>query len=122
MTLFKLVLLLTVFFSATIVSSCKDDDKDSPSSGSSELVGTWYFVDDGAVVDYEDFFTFKSNGSGSYNYDNDPLNSDDFTYTYNAQTKVLTLNFKHWESETCRVEWLGRDAIDIDGYGTYIRK
>ncbi|MDE5749445.1 MAG: hypothetical protein K2H87_01590 [Duncaniella sp.] len=102
-----------------MLSSCsKDDDKDEPKSDN-ELVGTWYYTSDGET-DYDDYFIFRSNGTGTYHYDD--AQSDDFTYTYDSKTKFLSLNFKHWDSERFVIEWLGNNLIDIDGYGEYMRK
>lgn len=115
-----------MIMTATTFTSCsKDDDpKDNTNQNeatttSSELVGKWYFSYEGET-DYSDYFIFKSDGTGTYFYDYDQ--SDDFTYHYNSKSKTLDLNFKHWEPESCSVEWLGKDYIDIDGYGTYVRK
>lgn len=98
----------------TCTSCSKDDDPKN-----SELVGTWYFTYNGQT-DYNDYFIFRSNGTGVYHYDDEQ--SDDFTYTYDSKSQILFLNYKHWESERFVIEWLGNNLIDFDGYGEYVRK
>lgn len=123
---FNWLLLLFLSLSLSVVAtSCGDDDdkkKDEPAAsvGSTKLVGQWHFYDD-VNIDYRETFVFRSDGTGSYNYYDDPSNSDTFTYTYNESTSVLTLNFKSWDKETCYVRWLNQNMIDIEYYGTFIR-
>lgn len=120
-TLKSSLLLLVMSISIISFNSCKDDDE--PNQGNNELVGEWYFYDDYYdEIDFEDYFTFRSNGTGYYNYDNDPENSDSFTYTYDSDTKILTLNYKNWDKERIRLTWMGKDKVDFDDYGIYIRK
>ena len=115
-------ILAVLMVGITICSACNKDDKsdqpDNPAS-TNELVGTWYFTNDGET-DYDDYFIFKSNGSGTYHYDDEQ--SDDFTYTYDSKSEILTLNYKIWKSERISIEWLGKNAIEFDGYGKYVRK
>lgn len=119
---YSALLIVLALMSAMVFTSCsKDDDSDEPGNqaGSNELVGTWYFSDDGGDIDYNDYFIFNSNGTGTYHYDDEE--SDDFSYTYDSKTNVLSLNYKHWESERMVITWFGKNAIDTD-YGRYVRK
>lgn len=102
-------------------SSCSKDDDDEPENPSSQnpLVGTWYFSYQGDT-DYDDYFVFRSNGTGLYHYDDEQ--SDDFTYSYDDKSKILTLKYKHWESERFPIVWLGNNYVEFDLYGPYIRK
>lgn len=122
------ILLLVMFLSTLALTSCSKDDEPKKGSDpvvpgqttvSNELVGTWYFTYNGET-NYDDYFIFRADGTGLYHYDDEQ--SDDFTYTYDAKSKILALNFKHWESERFPIEWLGNNAIEFDGYGKYVRK
>ena len=113
-------LFMVVLLSVSLFSSCKDkdDEPDSPEGLSKELVGTWYNVYDG-VIDYTDKFYFGSDGNGYYDYQGD---KDTFAYTYNSNDKILYLKFRVWESEVIYLTWNGKNEVEFDGYGTYIRK
>lgn len=110
-------LLLIVMVMGVMLSSCDKDDKDEPKGGN-ELVGKWYYTEDGDT-DYDDYFIFKSNGTGSYTYEDDV---EAFDYTYDSKTNVLILNYRDDDSERLIIEWLSKDLVDFDNYGTYRRK
>ena len=113
------LLLIVMMMGGMMFSSCsKDDEPDNPAS-TNELVGTWYFTYMGET-DYDDYFIFKSNGTGTYHYDDEQ--SDNFTYTYDSKSNMLCLNYEHWESERFPITWLGNNAVEFDGYGKYVRK
>lgn len=119
----KTVFLLSVMMVGIIIGSAcsKDDKSDEPEqpASSTELVGTWYFTYNGET-DYDDYFIFNSNGSGTYHYDDEQ--SDNFTYTYDSNSKILNLNYVNWGPERISIVWLGTNAVEIDGYGKYVRK
>ena len=110
---------VVIIMGVIICASCSKDDPDDNTTSTNELVGTWYFTYMGET-NYDDYFVFKSNGSGTYHYDDEQ--SDDFTYTYDSKSKMLVLNYKHWDAERFFIEWLGNNLIDFDSYGTYVRK
>lgn len=109
--------MLIVALSASMaVSSCsKDKDDDPSSSSSSSLVGTWYYMEDGDLY-YDDFFDFKSNGSFSC------ARIDYGTYKFNEQNSTLTLKWDDDYVEKCYVEFIAKNIIIIDGWGTYKKK
>lgn len=113
------VMLLIVMLTSvmTCVSCSKDDEpKADGTQTSNKLVGTWYFYDYEGM-DYDDYFIFRSNGTGFFG-----LDEEDFIYEYDSKTNMLKLQFEGWDVERYYVEWLGNNKIDIDGYGTYVRK
>lgn len=119
----SVLLLVVMIIGVMVCSSCskKDDEPqltDKPTSNN-ELVGTWYFTYNGET-DYDDYFIFTSNNTGTYHYDDEQ--SDDFTYTYDPKSKILCLNYNHWESERFPIVWLGNNAAEFGDYGKYVRR
>ncbi len=98
--------------------SCSKDKKDEPDQNSSNLVGTWYYMDDYGTIDRQDYFLFNSNGTGIYYYDGD---SDYFTYNYDSKSDILILNYKDWDTEYQNIRWIGTNKIEIEDYGIYVR-
>ena len=115
----KLLILFTVIASAVSFSSCKDD-KDEPDSGSSALVGNWYFTEDGDI-DYDDTFSFKSNGSVTYTI-GDELVTGKFSFDEKAQIITFFWEDEDWETERMECYFINKDKIYIDWYGIYIKK
>lgn len=117
----SLLILLVVVATAVSFSSCKDD-KDEPKGGSTTLVGNWYFSGDGSL-DYNDTFSFKSNGTVTYTYYDETATGK---YTYDATAGYITIvwNDPDWGTERMPVRFLSDNVIDIDGgnYGQYTRK
>lgn len=112
---------MVVFAASTALSSCKDD-KDEPKGGS-ELVGTWYWYDDDYdEIDYDDYFTFKSDGTFFASLEGD---GDLGRYTYDSKTGILVLNWSEGYVERGRIT-IKNNILDLDddefGYGIYIRK
>lgn len=113
------ILLLVAVMGLMCCASCsKDDEPDQPTSSKNELVGTWYFSGDGSV-DQQDCFKFKSNGTGTWYYYGD---IDDFTYTYDSNSKILILKFWDGDTDVVEVEWLGNNTIILGNEGMYIRE
>lgn len=118
----SLVVLFVVIASAVAFSSCKDDkDKDEP-SGSNSLVGTWYFSGDGGL-DYNDVFSFKSNGTVTYSYYEESVTGK---YTYDAGAGYVTLawNDPEWGTERISVRFISENIVVFGGgdYGQYTRR
>ncbi len=110
-------ILVVMMMGLMVTTACSKDDE--PGSSKNSLEGSWYFTYNGET-DYDDYFLFRSNGTGLYHYDYEQ--SDDFTYTYDPKTNLLILNYKHWDSETIFVEWLGNNAAEFGSYGKYVRR
>ncbi len=98
-------------------SSCSKDDDDQPSSKNS-LVGTWYYIDEG-YIDYDDYFIFRSNGTGEYNYYDEHV---DFNYSYDQKSEILTVKNRYGETDRLLLYWLGNNRVEFDDFGVYIRK
>lgn len=110
------ILILAVISVSTVISSCKND-KDEPSYGSQSLVGTWYFIYDGDI-DYEDSFTFKSDGKFTYLYETDRISG---RYSFDSKKESITF-LVDGEEESCDLYFITNNLIDIEDFGTYIRK
>ena len=113
----KLTILLLVFVSCVLAfSSCKDDD--GPSSN--PLVGTWFFYYDG-YIDNSDSFTFNADGTFVYTYDYE-RETGKYSYDENNNRLNLMYNDPEWGTEINYIRFINKDEIDIEYYGTYIRR
>lgn len=113
----SIFMLLMLFVSVASFTSCKDD-KDDKGAGSNELVGKWY--DDEYPNDY---VVFNADGSGySYVVDGRDTYKDYFRYSYSNKNETLTLYWEDDDTEVLEIEWLGKNRIYIEAYGTYTRK
>ena len=94
----KLLSLLVILFMGFAVVSCSSDDKDDDGGNNTEvvesLVGTWKYT---FSTGYQ-LYTFKSNGKGTLVEvdEEDEDYEEAFSYTYNANSKILTIK---WEDE-----------------------
>lgn len=102
----KIYLLMALVCGVCAFSACSDDDDDDKS----EIVGKWtmvedYFLTDGVKGDVdtykdgEDVYHFEGNGTGKnvYKYTEDNKEQEEsynFTYTYDAGKKLLTVSRK----------------------------
>lgn len=121
---FRLMMLLVLFATTAVFSSCDDKNKDDDSSNS-ELVGTWYCQEDG-YTDYDDSFTFKSDGTFKYRYEDDyDYEYVSGNYAYDSRHEILTLEYKEdgeWESWDLDIYFYSKNKIEIEEFGTYVRK
>lgn len=111
----SVLLLVMMTMGLMICTSCSKDD-DEPKNN--DLVGTWYYYENGEI-DYEDYITFRSNGTGTTFYYGDRI---DFDYTYNSKTNIVHLNSEYGDTNRVEIEWVGKNKICIDGDEYYIRK
>lgn len=103
----KIYLLMALVCGVCAFSACSDDDDDDKG----EIVGKWtlvedYFLTDGVkgdvetYIDGEDVYHFEGNGTGKNVYkftDSDDKvieETNNFTYTYDAGKKLLTVSTK----------------------------
>lgn len=108
----KIYLLMALVCGVCAFSACSDDDDDDKS----EIVGKWtlvedYFLTDGVkgdvetYIDGEDVYHFEGNGTGKnvYKYtegDKEQEETINFTYTYDAGKKLLTMTAKVDDGKT----------------------
>jgi len=115
---FKVIpILLFIFVTAFVVSSCSDDDSDSPLS----LIGSWA----GKPSDEQKFVNFYSDGTGKFwsvttyfNGESEVSETDgyNFTYVYDYENKEITMtNLTNGETETGKVLALTKDMLVIQG-------
>ncbi len=111
---------MSLMLAITACSSCSKDDDDQPDNPSStnQLVGTWYFSYQGDT-DYDDYFIFRSNGTGEYNYYDEHV---DFNYSYDQKSEILTVKNRYGETDRLLLYWLGNNRVEFDDFGVYIRK
>lgn len=97
------------------LSSCNKDDEDEKFDNSL-LVGTWV-ADDGATE-----ITFKADGTG---FEIDEKETDKFTYTFDAKTMILALNYEKpdttGESQFSAKVEINGDKLKV-GDSVYTRK
>lgn len=101
----KLILLLTLTVVSMIVSlsSCNDE----PGSGKNDLVGTWYYYDDGEIY-FDEYVVFEKNGTYHSSY------GDSGKYKYNPSSSTITYYEEDNEFEESIV-FVTADKIILDG-------
>lgn len=116
----KLLSLLVILFIGFAVVSCSSDDKDDDGGNNTEvvesLVGTWKCT---FSTGYQ-LVTFKSNGKGTLLEvdEEDEDYEEAFTYTYNASSKTLKINWEDDDPEQWQVVSLTSKklvVLDEDG-------
>ena len=116
----KLLSLLVILFMGFAVVSCSSDDKDDDGGNNTEvvesLVGTWKCT---FSTGYQ-LVTFKSNGKGTLLEvdEEDEDYEEAFTYTYNASSKTLKINWEDDDPEQWQVVSLTSKklvVLDEDG-------
>ncbi len=101
----KLLSLLVILFMGFAVVSCSSDDKDDDGGNNTEVVksleGTWKCT---FSTGYQ-LVTFKSNGKGTFLEvdEEDEDYEEAFTYTYNANSKTLKINWVDDDPEEWQV-------------------
>ena len=116
----KLLSLLVILFMGFAVVSCSSDDKDDDGGNNTEVVesleGTWKCT---FSTGYQ-LVTFKSNGKGTLLEvdEEDEDYEEAFTYTYNASSKTLKINWEDDDPEQWQVVSLTSKklvVLDEDG-------
>ena len=94
--------IVVILMGLTFAGCSKDDNGSEEDSGTvTSIVGTWKYV---FSTGYG-LITFNQNGTGvACEYDTDGNDEDPFTYIYDAEAKVLYIN---WIEET------GDDELEI---------
>lgn len=100
-------------------TSCSDDDDENP------LFGTWVSVYTKNSVEFKEVETFNSDGTGSSAYyENGQLDKDgveNFKYTYDESTKILTYIWADGDTYAMRVKELTSSKLvlvdDVDNEG-----
>ena len=102
-------------------TSCSDDDDENP------LVGTWVSIENRNSVEYKDVMTINSDGTGSSAYyENGQIDKEgveNFKYTYDEKSKILTYIWKDGDVYSVRVTELSSsklvlvDDVDEEGEG-----
>lgn len=106
-----LLLLAVAVVGTTTLTSCNDE----PGSGKNDLVGTWYYYDEGDI-DYDYFLEFKKNGKC---YDSD--DEVEYRYEYDPKTSILTIYYEDGDEDELSVEFITSKKILIDGE-CYVKK
>lgn len=126
-----MLFLMLMVGSVVCVVSCKDDDDDSGSSSSNDkrLVGTWSYYEYSGSNSYRQIFTFKSDGSGSFDeteYRNNIIierHQCPIKWT-TKDNKTLTCIFlydEEVEKETYKYT-VSKDCLTLDGDSEYMKQ
>lgn len=102
-------------------TSCSDDDDENP------LFGTWVNIENRNSIEYKDVMTINSDGTGSSAiYENGQIDKDgveNFKYTYDESTKILTYIWADGDTYAMHVKELTSsklvlvDDVDDEGNG-----
>lgn len=116
---FVLPILMVAMFAFASCSDDDDDDKGNANSNGSALVGSWVYYDEDAD-DIDEVYTFNSNGTGVYFYEN-RWGKETESFKWTADDKIVTITYDgDDEPERCSYSISGNILI-LDG-DTYRRK
>ena len=117
----KLIYLISVLFVAVACFSCSDDDDENP------LFGTWISIYTENSTEYKEVITLNSDGTGtSAYYENGQIDKEgveNFKYTYDEKSKILTYIWEDGDVYSVRVTELSSsklvlvDDVDEEGEG-----
>ena len=117
--------IIAVVISVNFVACSSDDDDENESN--SPLVGTWVNIENRNSVEYKDVMTINADGTGSdaiyINGQLDKDGVDNFKYTYDEKSKILTYIWEDGDVYSVRVTELSSsklvlvDDVDEEGEG-----
>ena len=108
----KLLLVITILIGSMVYMSCSKDDPDTGREVSS-IVGTWR-CDWGSSSTSWTAYIFNGNGTGAFYDKGNPARN--FTYTYDSQSKLLTIEYSRYDIDKMIVSKITSDILVL-GYG-----
>jgi hypothetical protein len=109
----KLLLVITILIGSMVYMSCSKDDSDTGGEVSS-IVDTWR-CDWGSSSRDWTAYVFNGNGTGAlYDKGNPAVN---FTYTYDSQSKLLTIEYSRYDIDKMIVSKITSDILVLDDVG-----